>query len=77
MIFIRILYIIFILILGKCIIRILWNFYKEYKGFNKGVCPKCGKQLEHYATHTHGGRGYCCYSCRYHTWVTYHWIDKY
>ena len=32
----------------------------EKRGFNNGICPICGKKLEHFDDDSQGGRGYCC-----------------
>lgn len=69
-------YIICILIVVLAISGVLIGMYFEYKDFNNGICPKCGKQLKYFDTDSQGGRGYCCNECRYFTWVSYHWIDK-
>lgn len=50
--------------------------YSEYKNFNKGLCPKCGKKLECVNIDSHGGRGYMCKKCYYYTWVSYNFVDK-
>ena len=50
--------------------------YSEYKNFNKGSCPKCGKKLEYFDMDSQGGRGYCCRDCNYYTWVSYNFVDK-
>ena len=50
----------------------------EKRGFNNGICPICGKKLEHFDDDSQGGRGYCCPSTthNYFTWVSYRFIDK-
>ena len=50
----------------------------EKRGFNNGICPICGKKLEHFDDDSQGGRGYCCPSTthNYFTWVSYKFIDK-
>jgi endogenous inhibitor of DNA gyrase (YacG/DUF329 family) len=55
---------------------IIWAMNQEYKEYNNGICPKCGKPLKWFDTDSHGGRGYCCNECRYYVWVSYDWIDK-
>lgn len=55
---------------------ILIGMYLEYKDFNNGICPKCGKPLILFDTDSQGGRGYCCSKCMHVAWVSYHWIDK-
>lgn len=55
---------------------ILIGMYLEYKEFNNGICPKCGKRLKHFDTDSQGGRGYCCCDCHYFTWVSYDCVDK-
>lgn len=52
------------------------GIYNEKKEFNNGKCPKCGKPLKLFDIDSHGGRGYCCNDCRYHTWVNYNCIDR-
>lgn len=63
-------------ILGVLLGGVLWGINNEYKDFNNGVCPKCGKQLKFFDNDSHGGRGYCCDNCQYFTWVSYNWIDR-
>lgn len=46
--------------------------YFEYKGWNGGVCPKCGKPLRYFDTDSQGGEGWTCDGCDYTTWVSYH-----
>lgn len=50
--------------------------YCEYKSFNNGICPKCGKPLLRFDTDSHGRRGYCCRRCVYYTWISYYWVDR-
>lgn len=68
--------IICIVIVVLVIYEILVNMYIEYKEFNNGICPKCGKHLVHFGTDSQGGRWYCCKKCVYFTCISYHWIDK-
>lgn len=55
----------------------------EYKDWNGGVCPKCGKPLRHFDDDSQGGHGWTCDNCDYTTWVSYHrlvykfWENKY
>lgn len=56
---------------------ILYGIHIEKKGFNNGICPKCGKKLKWFDSDSQGGRGYCCHDCRYFTWVSYDLVDKY
>lgn len=46
--------------------------YFEYKDWNNGVCPKCGKPLRCFDTDSTGGEGWTCDDCDYTTWVSYH-----
>jgi tRNA(Ile2) C34 agmatinyltransferase TiaS len=46
--------------------------YFEYKNWNGGVCPKCGRKLEYFDTDSQGGEGWTCDECDYTTWVSYH-----
>lgn len=64
------------IILILLILGVLWCINTEYKDFNNGVCPKCGKQLKCFDIDSHGGRGYCCDNCQYFTWVSYNFIDR-
>jgi len=48
----------------------------EYKKFNGGVCPKCGKPLVKVDVDLDGDRGYYCYKCKYAALVSFRWIDK-
>ena len=48
----------------------------ENKGFNGGVCPRCGKDLRLFDHDSHGGRGYKCDGCHYTTWVSYFTVDR-
>lgn len=68
--------IICIVLVVLIIFGILGGMYLEYKSFNKGICPKCGKHLIHFDTDSQGGRGYCCRKCVYFTWISYDWIDR-
>jgi tRNA(Ile2) C34 agmatinyltransferase TiaS len=52
------------------------GIHLEKKGFNKGKCPECGGNLKQFDVDSHGGRGYCCHKCNYHTWVSYNCVDK-
>ena len=70
------------MIICDCVVFILlliggmqYGIYIEKKGFNKGVCPKCGK-IKYFDMNSQGGRGYCCNSCKYYTWVSYKCVDK-
>lgn len=60
-----------IITIGLPIIAIKYEAYH----FNKGICRKCGKELEMFAIDSYGGRGYNC-SCGYYTWVSYNTVDK-
>ncbi len=55
---------------------ISFAIYIEKKDFNNGKCPKCGKQLKLFDVDSQGGRGYCCYDCRYYAWISYNCVDK-
>lgn len=68
--------IICILIVILVISGISAAMYLEYRGFNKGTCPKCGRPLRWFDTDSQGGRGYCCNKCKYYTWVSYNSVDK-
>ena len=48
----------------------------EKKGFNNGVCPRCGTFLRHFDNDSQGGRGYICDKCLYVTWVGFKSVDK-
>lgn len=55
----------------------LINLCIEYKDFNGGVCPKCGKPLVKMDVDFKGeGRGYSCPGCIHVAFVSFHWIDK-
>lgn len=43
----------------------------DKKEYNNGVCPKCGTEYRHFATDSHGGRGYCCDGCNYVIWISW------
>ena len=43
--------------------------YCEYKGWNGGVCPVCGKPLRHFDTDSQGGEGWTCDKCDHTVWV--------
>lgn len=68
-IFISVLVLIFVL-------GIIVAWYLESKGFNGGVCPKCGHQFKHFDTDSQGGRGYRCEGCGHITWVSYPFVDR-
>lgn len=46
-------------------------YFKEKKDFNNGVCPNCGKPLKHFDNDSQGGQGWCCYDCKYFTWISW------
>jgi predicted amidophosphoribosyltransferase len=48
----------------------------EKRDYNDGICPVCGEELRHFDNDSQGGRGYCCDSCNYHTWVSYNVDNK-
>lgn len=50
--------------------------YSEYKDFNKGICPKCGKELELLTLDSQGGRCYYCKDCKHYVWVSWLFVDK-
>lgn len=52
------------------------GIYWERKDYNQGVCKECGAKLRLFDCDSHGGRGYCCDECHYHTWVSYNCVDK-
>ena len=54
----------------------LIGIYLEKKSYNRGICIECGKKLRLFDHDSHGGRGYCCDNCCYHTWVSYNCVDK-
>lgn len=58
------------------VIFILAEIYFEYKNFNNGVCPKCGKPLVKVDIDLQGDGGYYCHKCRHAALVSYRWIDK-
>ncbi len=53
-----------------------YAIYREYKKFNKGICPKCGKRFRLFDRDSQGGRGYCCDDCGDYIWVSYDCVDK-
>lgn len=65
-----------IIILIVIFVLAIYVAYSEYKSFNKGLCPKCGKKLECFDIDSQGGRGYVCRDCNYYTWVSYNFVDK-
>lgn len=69
-------YIICVAIVVLAISGIIIGMYLEYKDFNNGICPKCGKQLKYFDIDSQGGVGYCCKDCHYYIWVSYNWIEK-
>jgi len=46
--------------------------YYEYKRWNNGICPVCGKEMKQFDTDSQGGEGWTCKCCDYTTWVSYH-----
>ena len=48
----------------------------ETKGFNNGICKRCGNKLRYFDTDSQGGRGYTCDKCDYTTWVSYERVDR-
>lgn len=53
------------------------NYYLEKKSYNKGFCPKCKVRMNLFCKDSSNTREYWCGNCNYHTWVSYHSIDKY
>ena len=62
-------------VLAMLITWVLIVRYHEKKGFNNGICPKCGKKLKHFDSDVDGNRGYRCLDCDYTTWCSYN-VDK-
>ena len=56
-----------VLLVGGC----FYGHFSEAKSFNKGVCRKCGNELEYFDKDSQGGRGYFCRKCGYYTWVSW------
>ena len=52
-------------------IGVLLGRKRQRKEWNNGLCPKCGKELEHFADDSQGGNGWCCCDCDYYIWITY------
>jgi hypothetical protein len=65
-----------VLLVAFILIGITCCIILEYKDFNKGVCPKCGKKWKTYCMNSQGGRGYCCPDCDQWAWVSYPFIDN-
>lgn len=58
-------FLIFIMIVGGLIVR-----NKEYKMWNKGICTKCGNNLESFDTDSQGGTGWICRKCNHSFWTS-------
>ena len=43
----------------------------EKHNFNNGICPHCGRPLEHFDDDSQGGQGWCCMHCHYFTWISW------
>ena len=52
------------------------GLFLEKRAFNNGTCVNCGSKLRHFDNDSQGGRGYCCDTCGYNTWVSYNSVDK-
>lgn len=54
------------------------GFSIESKGYNNGICLKCGEKLRLFDYDSQGCRGYSCSNpkCSYKTWVSYRTVDK-
>lgn len=65
-----------VLFVYTVVFGILAKLYLEYKHFNGGICPKCGKPLIKIDVDLQGDRGYYCYQCKHAAVVSYRWIDK-
>ena len=53
-----------------------YTIKSEYKKFNKGICPKCGKRFRLFDIDSHGARGYVCDDCEHYIWISYDSVDK-
>lgn len=70
---------ILIIVLGIILVMLgmfLVGYLTERKYYNKGICPKCGEELEFFDRDSQGERGYKCPKCKYITWVSYSLVDK-
>jgi predicted amidophosphoribosyltransferase len=65
----------FAIIATVCLVCLI-GIMLEYRDFNHGICPYCWTKLRYFDTDSQGGRGYCCDTCGYHTWVSYGFVDK-
>lgn len=64
-----------ILIIAVYIGLMFFGYYLEKRGFNNGICPKCGTPLRHFDNDSQGGQGWTCDRCDYTTWVS--WFNPY
>lgn len=55
---------------------VVYSIISDYKTFNKGICPKCGKRFRLFDIDSHGSRGYVCDDCAHYIWVSYYFVDK-
>lgn len=65
-----------VITIAVCIALPFIGIHIEKKGFNKGVCPRCGKKLRLFDCDSQGGRGYTCDRCQYKSWVSYFTVDR-
>lgn len=61
-------WIVILLLITPVAIGVIGYIY-DYIDWNRGICPKCGKEWEYFDTDSAGGRGYKC-ACR-HIWISY------
>ena len=64
-----------ILIIAVYIGLMFFGCYLDKRGFNNGICPKCGTPLRHFDNDSQGGQGWKCDHCDYTTWVS--WFNPY
>lgn len=69
--------VLFLLLIILAAIAIPANIHMEKKAYNRGFCRNCGGRLKLFDMDSQGGRGYWCSECNYHTWVSYHCVDKF
>lgn len=62
--------------ISVCIALPVIGILIENKGFNGGVCPRCGKKLRLFDCTPLGARGYTCDRCQYKSWVSYFTVDR-
>ena len=65
-----------VVVIAFCIAMPFIGIHIERKGFNGGICSRCGKELRLFDHDSQGGRGYTCDGCGHKVWVSYFTVDR-